>query len=130
MRELVTFPDAERAAIEYLTPILNAYDPNIPIDVRGAAPRFVRVRRVGGAEDDVAHDRPTLDVQVWHDTDAERMRLAHHLWAALRAADGDQTSQAVLIYRDTVLGPRQMPDPADDTRAICLFTVTLLVRAR
>lgn len=129
MRDLVVFPDSEKAAVELLAPVLAAYDPAIPIDVRGAGPRFVRVRRVGGTEADVAHDNPTLDVLVWHDSDYERMRLASHLWAALRAVDGDLTSDAVVIYRDTVLGPRQIPDPADDTRTVCLFTVTLLVRS-
>lgn len=130
MRESVVFPDAERAAIEFLTPVLNAYDPTIPIDVRGGGGRFVRVRRVGGAEVDVAHDHPIIDVHVWHDTDAKRMELAQLLWAALRASDGDETTDAVLMYRDTVLGPRQMPDPADDTKTVCLFTATLIVRAR
>ena len=130
MREPVVFPDAEKAVIEYLAPVLAAYDPDVPMDVRGAGPRFVRVRRIGGAEDDVAHDHPSLDVLVWHDTDRSRMALAMVLWGALRAADGDTTSEAVLVYRDTMLGPRQTPDPADDTKTVCLFTVTLLVRAR
>jgi hypothetical protein len=130
MRELVAFPDSERAVIQYLTPALNAYDATIPIDVRGAGKRFVRVRRVGGTEGDVAHDNPTVDVIVWHETDYERMRLALHLWSVLRACAGDATADAVLHYRDTFLGPRQIPDPADDTKSVCMFTVTLIVRSR
>jgi hypothetical protein len=130
MRERVVFPDSEKAVIEFLQPILAAVDPAIPIDVRGAAPRYVRVRRVGGAEDDVAHDRPTIDVLIWHDTDAKRMSLAQELWGALRSCDGDLTTDTVLIYRDTVLGPRQIIDPSDDTKACCIFTVTMLVRSR
>jgi hypothetical protein len=130
MREHVVFPDAEKAVIEYLQPVLAAFDPDVPIDVRGAASRFVRVRRIGGAEADVAHDHPSLDVHIWHDTDRSRMALGMVLWGALRAADGNTTSEAVLIYRDTILGPRQVPDPADDTKTVCLFTVTLLVRSR
>lgn len=129
MREVVVFPDAELAVIEYLRPVLAALDSAIPIDVRGGGGRFVRVRRVGGSEDDVAHDHPTLDVFVWHDRDSTRMQLAMQLWAALRASDGDTTTHAVIYYRDTVLGPRQMPDPADPTKTCVLFTVTMLTRA-
>jgi hypothetical protein len=129
MREAIVFPDAEKATIDYLTPVLADFDPAIQIDVRGGGGRFVRVRRVGGAELDLAHDHPTVDVLVWHDTDWERMRLALTLWGALRAAEGDNTGTAVLYYRDTVLGPRQIPDPADDTKTLCMFTVTLIVRS-
>lgn len=127
MRPVVAFPDAESVVTEYLAPLLAAYDNAIPIGVRGGGGRFVRVRRVGGAEDSIVLDHPTIDVIVWHDSDRERMRLAQYLWAVLRAAD-DVVIGARLTYRDTVLGPRQMPDPADDTKACCLFTVTVLTR--
>jgi hypothetical protein len=130
MREVVTFPDAEKAVIDYLLPVLAAYQGGgIPIDVRGGGKRFVRVRRVGGTELTVAHDSPVLDVLVWHDTDFKRMALAQHLWAALRAADGDETTQAVLLYQSTTLGPRQMPDPADPNNSVAMFTVSMLVRS-
>jgi hypothetical protein len=128
MRELVAYPDAEKAVITYLVPILQAYGGGVGIDVRGSGGRFVRVRRIGGTEASPAHDRASLDVLVWHDTDLLRMRLAQHLWAALRAADGDEAAGAVLSYSGTVLGPRQMPDPADANKSVCLFTVELLLR--
>lgn len=128
MRELVTFPDVEKAVITYLLPVLETFGGGVGIDVRGSGGRFVRVRRVGGTNASPAHDRPTVDVVVWHDSDLERMRLAQHLWAALRAADGDAAAGAVLVFSATVLGPRQMPDPADDTKTVCLFTVELLLR--
>lgn len=126
---LVVFPDAEKAVIEYLAPALEAVAPGVDIDVRGAGPRFVRVRRVGGPAEDIALDHPTLDVLVWHDSDKSRMALAQHLWAVLRAANGEPTTEAVVFYRDTVLGPRAMPDPADDTKTIVLLTVTMILRA-
>lgn len=128
MRELAVHPDAEKAVIDYLLPVLSAYSGGITIDVRGGGGRHVRVRRVGGADLSPNHDAPVLDVLVWHDSDFQRMQLAQHLWAALRAADGDTVGSAVVLYLDTTLGPRQMPDPADDTKTVCLFTVRLSVR--
>ena len=128
MRELTVHPDAEKAVIDYLLPVLDAYGGGVSIDVRGGGGRSVRVRRVGGTEYTPNHDAPVLDVLVWHDSDYSRMALARHLWAALRAADGDQVGTAVLLYLDTTLGPRQVPDPADDTKTVCLFTVRMAVR--
>jgi hypothetical protein len=129
VRELTVYPDAEKAAISYLLPILDAYGGGVGIDVRGSGARFVRVRRVGGGDASPLHDRAVLDLLVWHDTDLKRMALAQHLWAALRAADGDVAGGAVVLYLGTVLAPRQMPDPADATKSVCLFTVELLLRS-
>ncbi|MFF1820394.1 hypothetical protein ACFVWG_24020 [Kribbella sp. NPDC058245] len=128
MRPVAPYADAEAAAVNFLAPLLAGYDPTIQIGVRGAGPRFVRVRRVGGIDTTPNHDRPVLDVLVWHDTDKTRMHLANQLWAWLRAANNDPAGDAVVLYAATVLGPRQMPDPADETKAICLFTVELIVR--
>jgi hypothetical protein len=130
MDELAVFPDAEKAAIDYLLPVLDAYGGDVKVGVvRGPGPHFVRVRRVGGAALTPNHDRATLDVWVWHDTDKSRMALAQHLWAAFRAAANDHTSQAWLSFDATVLGPRMVTDPADPTKAACLFTVTVITRA-
>lgn len=123
------YADAEAAVIDYLTPLAN--DAEVPIGVRGGGARFIRVRRVGGVDLTPNHDRPTLDVLVWHDSDRTRMALANTLWAALRAANNDAVGDpphAVLLYDATVLGPGQMPDPADDTKAMCMFTVSMIVR--
>ena len=128
MRELTVYPDAELATILYLRPHLEAYGGGVGIDVRGGGGRFVRVRRIGGVEGSPAHDRASLDLLVWHDSDLKRMALAQHLWAVLRAADGDRAGAAVLYYSATVMAPRQMPDPADETKAVCLLTVELLLR--
>lgn len=128
MLPIETPVDAEAAVIDYLAPHLDAFAPGTRIDVRGGGGRFVRVRRVGGVELSPHHDGPVIDVMVWHDSDHARMQLAMHLWAVLRAANNDAAGDAVLLYRATVLGPRQMPDPADDTSSVCLFTVELVVR--
>lgn len=129
MLPVTPFVDAEAAAIDYLMPLLAAFDPSVNIGVRGSGGRFVGLRRVGGTELSPNHDRAVLDVIVWHDTDRLRMLLANLLWAWLRAANNDPAGAAVVLYNGTVLGPRQMPDPADDTKTVCLLTVELVVRA-
>lgn len=128
MLPVTIYPDAEAAVIALVQPLLLAYDPTFTIDVRGGDGHHVRVRRVGGVASTPAHDAPTLDVIVWHDADALRMAAAQRLWAWLRAANNDRAGDAVVTYTGTVLGPRQVPDPADDTKTVCLFTVALLVR--
>jgi hypothetical protein len=117
--------DAEQVVIAYLQPHLPA---GVDIDVRGGGGHFVRVRRIGGVESSPNHDRPVLDVIIWHDDDKQRMSLALELWTLLRAAAGDEAAGGVLMYGSTTLGPRQMPDPADDTQVVCLFTVEMVTR--
>lgn len=129
MLPVSVFPDAEAALIDYVLPLLTELDSSVTIGVRGAGPRFVRVRRVGGTELSPNHDRALLDVIVWHDSDRQRMQLAQSLWAWLRAANNDVVGDAVVLFSSTMLGPRQVPDPADDTKTVCMFTVELVVRA-
>lgn len=130
MIPVAVFPDAEKACIDYLMPLLDEYDSTVKIDVRGSGARFVRVRRIGGRELSPAHDLARLDLLVWHDSDKLRMQLAQQLWAWLRAANNDATSSAVVLFSSTTLAPRQMPDPADDTATVCMLTVDLVVRSR
>lgn len=129
MLPVTVFPDAEAAAITYLLPKLTAYDNSVKIDVRGTGTRFVRVRRIGGVELSPAHDLARIDLIVWHDSDKLRMQLAQQLWAWLRAANNDRAGSAVVLFSSTTLGPRQMPDPVDDTKTVCMFTVELVVRS-
>lgn len=130
MLPVAEYPDAEKAVIDYLMPLLSAYDDTVSIDVRGGGGRLVRVRRIGGVELTPGHDQPTLDLLVWHDDDAKRMRLAQQLWAWLRAANNDPAGDtAVVCYSSTFLGPRQLPDPADATKTVCMVTVSMIVRA-
>jgi len=129
MLPLSSLVDAESAAITYLMPLLAADFPDVQISNRGSGARFVRVRRVGGVELSPNHDRPQLDVIVWHDSDKTRMQLAMSLWLWLRAANNDVAGDAVVLYASTTLGPRQLPDPADSTKTVCMFTVELITRA-
>lgn len=129
MLPVTVYPDAEAAAITYLLPKLTAYDSSVKIDVRGTGARFVRVRRVGGVELSPRHDLARIDLIIWHDSDKLRMQLAQQLWAWLRAANNDRAGSAVVLFSSTTLGPRQMPDPVDDTKTVCMFTVELVVRS-
>lgn len=122
----ITTPvDAEKVVIAWLSPVLPS---GVGIDVRGGGGTFVRVRRIGGVELTPNHDQPVVDVMVWHADDASRMSLALDLWTRLRSANNDAADDAVVTYISTTLGPRQMPDPADDTKTVCLFTVQLVTR--
>jgi hypothetical protein len=127
----VTLPvDAELVVIAYLrSALLDAL--GVGIDVRGGGlpdQPFVRVRRIGGAEESLNHDKPILDVIVWHVDDKQRMSLALQLWTLLRAAAGDEAAGGVIMYDSTMLGPRQMPDPVDATNVVCMFSVSLIIR--
>lgn len=132
MLPVVTLPDAELAAIEYLRPRLVAVPEwsaaRVGTLVSASRP-FVQLRRVGGAIELPGYDAPRLDVIAYAADDATRMRLAHTCWGLLRAAAGDRAgSVAVISYAATLLGPRQMPDPADATKRVAMLTVDLLVR--
>jgi hypothetical protein len=128
-----TLPDAEVVTLEYLRPRLTAiaeWQTAKLGTVVGTSRPFVQLRRVGGSSEWPGVDAPTLDVIVYHDTDHNRMRLAHACWALLRSAASDATDSGVVSYVSTLLGPRQMPDPADTTKRVAMFTVDLLTRAR
>ena len=125
----ITTPlDAELVMITYCRAIIDPL--GIDIDVHGGASqggRFVRVRRIGGVEVTPHHDGPVFDVICWHDNDAARMQLALQLWTHIRSAAGVVVSGGVLMYDSTTLGVRQMPDPADSTKSVCMFTVQMIV---
>jgi hypothetical protein len=130
MLPVTEFPDAEKVVIDYLVALL-ADEPefsDVTIDVRGGGGRHIRVRRIGGTAHSPAHDLPTLDVMVWHDTDLLAMRLTQRLWAWLRAANNDPAGDATLCYSASLMAPRQMPDPADSTKTLCMCTVEMLTR--
>jgi hypothetical protein len=82
----------------------------------------IRVRTVGGVEEQRVADRPRLDVRLWGDgsylTEGAVKRNARAIVARIRR-DFRTTS---------VLDPIALPDPADTTKTHILFTVELLTR--
>lgn len=82
----------------------------------------VRVRLVGGVEEQRVADRPRLDLRFWGDG------------SAVGEATVKQVARAVFarIRRDfrstVVMDPTPMPDPYDQTRVLVMGTVELLTR--
>ena len=82
----------------------------------------IRVRVVGGVEEQRVADRPRVDVRLWGDgsymTEGAVKRNARALMARIRRD-----------FRATVfLDPIALPDPADTTKTHVMFTVELLTR--
>lgn len=131
MLPVVTLPDAELVALEYLRPRLTAMPEWSTTKIGTLVPAsrpFVQLRRIGGASAWPGVDAPRIDVVVYHDTDHNRMRLALTCWGLFQAAASDRVASGVVTYTSTTLGPRQMPDPADPTKRVAMFTVDLLIR--
>jgi metal-dependent amidase/aminoacylase/carboxypeptidase family protein len=131
-RPEVTPSDAELAVVTALRAAITASTDIVvtPAKVGTKVPNprpsvFVMVRRVGGSLTNVVQDRARIDVMVWHTNDAARMHLANKMRAALFAARGTQRIQSVSEF----LGPTRLPDPADPTVAVVLFTAQVTVRA-
>lgn len=83
---------------------------------------FVQVRMAGGNSVDTIADRVRLDVRVWTDgtinTEAQRSRVARALVGHLRKA----------LPCRVFASPIPLPDPADNTKNLTLFSIELLLR--
>lgn len=89
----------------------------------GTTPKnHIGVRSVGGSDEQVVADRARVDVRVWADgttaTEAQRSRVSRLLLAHLRRQFRCRLFAA----------PVPLPDPADTTKTLTLFTVELLLR--
>lgn len=142
MLPVVVTPDAEVAVLDYLRPHfaggygsgfygVGAYGTTTGVKLGTVVPAarpFIQVRRIGGSSEVPGLDQPRLDVIVYHDNDYNRMGLARMTWALLKAAAADRAGSAVINYVSTLMGPRQMPDPANASARVAMFTVDLIVR--
>ena len=89
----------------------------------GVTPSFrVMVRHVGGVTQGRTHDRPRVDVLVWADgtvkTQGAALKMARTLHGMVRRD---------LRCRDFA-SPVLLPDPADSSKKLALFTIELLTR--
>ena len=89
----------------------------------GVTPRnFVQVRTIGGTDFNTGIDRVRVDVKVWTDgtisTEAARNRTARIVLAHLRKYLGCKVFAT----------PIPLPDPADNTKNLTLFTIELFLR--
>ncbi len=130
MLPVVILPDAELVVLDYLRPRLATPWPTLQLGTLVPAHRpFLQVRRIGGAVETPGVDAPRVDLVAYHTGgDHDRMRLARDAWAYLKAAASDRAGTGVVTYVATTMGPRQMPDPTDNTKRVAMFTVDLLTR--
>lgn len=129
-RPIVTQLDSEKLLTDYLFALIEAEEISeldgwsVGTTVKpGQTPtNALRVRVVGGVDEQVVADRPRLDVRLWGDgsylTEVTLKRAARKLLARLRRD-----------FRCTIVAnPVPLPDPADPTKTHVLFTVELLTR--
>lgn len=122
---LVVPADPERTVVDFIHDLI----PTLPdlagwsvstIIPAGVTPtKRIAVRSIGGSDEQVVAARPRVDIRVWGDgTEANRSRVARLLLAHL------QRQFRVSVFAS----PVPLPDPADNTKTLTLFTVELLLR--
>ncbi|MFE2977466.1 hypothetical protein [Streptomyces sp. NPDC059258] len=130
-RPVIVMPDAVAVVTTYLRDALTAHGQPVPVVSRVPSPRpptFVRVRRLGGAQQTPVSDRPRLDVHCW----AESESAAHDLAALSRALLGDipGVRGGVTVYRVAeVGGPMWLPD-SESSAPRYAFAVEIHMRGR
>lgn len=125
---IVTQVDAEKFALDYLFALL----PSIPeaagytvgtrVEPNVTPSKAIRLRLIGGVTESRIAARPRLDVRIWADgsaaTEGEAKRLARILLGHMEAD----------LKCRTFAGPVPLPDPADASKVLVLFSVELLLR--
>jgi len=149
MHPVALYPDAELVAVTWLRDRLagraESYASGVTVGTKlppsSSATRYVRLRRLGGAELHMVADNPRLQAQVWYSAGAttdekNRNDLAQLVWALLRGIQGQDVTvpgwpRPVTCYRvATFAGPTPVPDPADSARTITQLTVEVGMRGR
>lgn len=115
MVEIVLFPDAIAAVIDYLAAQLAARSNTTPVYSRVPTTRpatFVRVLRTGGPRRNLVVDDAQITVEAWAASDAAAHDLAQLCRGILLAAPGDAA-----LVRDVqeLGGPALQPDPDSET---------------
>lgn len=129
MTEVITFPDVEAAAQDYLSGQLTALSDTAAVVVKIPDPRptrMVKVNRTGGVRTGLVLEQAQLTVECW---DA-RADLAHDLAQIARGLLWvmPQRYSTATTYRVEELGGlANLPDP--DT-ALPRYTFTLLITTR
>lgn len=91
----------------------------------GVTPKnFIHIRSIGGVSDGFVADTNRVDVRVWCDgtigTESKRNRVARMVLAHLRQK----------LRAKVFASPVPLPDPADPTKTLTLFTIELFLRGR
>lgn len=123
---LVVPADPEKTVVDFIhdsliptLPDLSGWTVSTVIPAGTTPVKRIGVRSIGGSGEQVVADRPRVDVRVWGDgTESSRSRVARMLLAHL------QKQFRCRIFAS----PVPLPDPADNTKTLTLFTVELLLR--
>lgn len=125
MMPLVIPADPEKTVVDFLYALiptltdLTGWTVSTVVPAGQTPVKRITVRSIGGTDEQVVADRPRVDIRVWGDgTEANRSRVARLLLAHLRRQ-----------FRCRVFAsPVPLPDPADNTKTLTLFSVELLLR--
>lgn len=117
----VLFPNAADAVATYLTGALDQYRDlgyvdGVVVDTIDQKPRpqvFVHLERVGGVRTLPSVDQPRIEVQVWHQTDAEAHDLGQLVRALVHQMQGTVGDVVVTRVID-VAGLFRSPDPQNN----------------
>lgn len=121
--ELVTFPDVEAWAVEYLAAHLS-----VPVSTRVPNPRpitFVAVRRDGGTAQSVVTETARLGIRCWAATDEDASDLSLLVRALLMASPGEGPVRSV--NRGASSAPSYLTE--ESGQPLRFFTVELVIRA-
>lgn len=121
--------DSEKVVVDF---IYNELIPTLPdlagwtvstVIAPGVTPRnHIGIRVIGGTDEQFVASRSRVDIRVWAGggvaTEAQRSRVSRMLLAHLQRK-----------FRCSLFAaPIPLPDPADPTKTLTLFTVELLLR--
>lgn len=124
MVQVITFPDVEAIAIDWLND--NMTEPAHSTVPNPRPDNFVLVFRTGGPKRNLVTDQPQITVESWGTTKSEAHDTAQEARAWLNALQG-QVRDGVQVYRvEEAAGPGWLPDPVSEKpRYTQSFTVAL-----
>lgn len=123
---LVVAADPEKTLTDYLHGLLgtvaelSGYSVGTTVQPGTTPSKAIRVQLTGGSDEGRTHSRPILDIRVWADgtqkTEADAKEVARILHGMIRRDFRARTFNS----------PVPLPDPADPTKTLVLFSVELL----
>lgn len=128
MTNISTFPDVEIELLSMLGPKFATYrfSTSLPGTISGVT---VRIKRISGANRDIAIDRAIVDIDVFSPTgEADVSTAARAIQAALLAFNG-ATTNGVIQRVTTINGPRWLPE-ANETLTRYGATYEIFIRAK
>jgi len=132
MADVIVFPDAVAAVVDYLTAELAVREPTAVVRTRVPNPvpaLLVTVRRLGGERRNLVVDAPQVEVACWADDDAGTGEEDAHDLAQLCRGLVNAMAYTGDAYRvDEFAGPALLPDPVDLSRPRYVQTFEIALR--